>query len=361
MLTDLLANFTDAVALGIGNIRPFINRLLFLLLVIDFTLWGYKIALGSSDADIGPIAWKLLTTGLLYYIIINFASLSWLFENSVLNISTKISGRTNVDLFMRPDEILGFANRELLKPMNDLMKELGKFKLGNLGIYIAYGLLWVIVMLCFGVIAINIVLAIVEFHLLVLFSLILVPFLIFEPTRFIGNKPFGAVVGAAVKIGMLVVVAGIVINLFTKALSFPSPEDINLKWVMAIIVMSTISAYIVIQVPGLAASLLSGVPSLSAGGAFRTLSGLAAGVASSMIRSKRTAGKAGKFVAGVGKAVWNVGKWAGKGTAKMIRNAQSQGANAAGSKTGSESGASNGSSAVKDFQPARPIMKSSGF
>jgi len=364
MLTELLGDFTNAVATGIGNIQPFISKLLYWLLVIDFALWGFKISLGGNDADIGAIAWKLLTTGLLYFIITNFASLSWMFENTIINITSKISGRTSVEFFMEPEKIIEFAAVRLLQPMNEMMTGLKIWRESNLGIYIGGALVWIIVVLCFVLIAINMVLAVLEFHLLVLFSLILVPFLIFEPTRFIGNKPFGAVIGTAVKIGMLVLVVGIMINIYGNLISFPSAEELNFKWMLNVMVVSIISTYVVIQIPGIAAALLSGVPSLSAGGAFRTFSGLAAGVSSAlMLRGKRGGtGGGGGGGEGGNTSKYDSGKSARENPnpqsgAAMFRSAQNEGARAAGAKTAPSSESpdndSGGRSAASDFRPEK--------
>lgn len=362
MLGDILIEFTDAIAQGVASVRPYTNRLFFLLLALDFVLLGYKIAVGQSGYnDAGVLAWKLLVIGLLYYLITNFDYLAWLFQRSVLSISSQIGGRATSEFFLDPDKVIEIVSRDLLEPMNQLLRGLGRFKMSNMGLYISYGLAWLFAMICFALIAVQFVLAIIEFHLLVLFSLILVPFLIFEPTKFIGTKPFGAVVGGAVKIGMLAVVAGIVINIFRGVMYFPSGADsVSLMWVFEIIVLSLISAYVIVQIPGLVASLLSGVPSLSAGGAFQNLAALGAGVATVVRRSRAVAG-APKAIAGAilgssaDGAIGGAGGGARAGSAaKMFRQAYqsgvSPGASGAGSKTATPSSSGSSSGAAKSFR-----------
>ena len=72
-----------------------------------------------------------------------------------------------------------------------------------------YWLCYILLMLCFLLMALQVYLAVLEFYLRVTLSTILLPFGIFGPTRFIGEKPIGAIVSSGVKLMVLAFVLSV--------------------------------------------------------------------------------------------------------------------------------------------------------
>ncbi len=337
MLNDILVQFTDAIGSGIVNVRPFANRLLFLLLTFDIIIFGYKIALGQFN-DIPSIAWKLLTLGILYYLVINIDYFAFMFQNSIMDISSKVGGNNPRAMLITPDGIIDFAHKEILRPVHALYDDLGRLRAKSIGTYVMLGTTEVVVMMSFVLIAVQLILAIIEFYIMVLFSVILVPFVVFEPTKFIGTKPFGAIVGGAIKLGAIMVVTGITINLLRGKLYFPDgPGSVDMPWTLGIMVVSLLAAFVSMQIPGIASSLLSGVPSMSAGGAFQNAAALGASIGAMGMRAKavgsaaiKTPGAIKTGVQGLTRATNTAGRGierAGAALNKIFKNTPDSGLN----------------------------------
>jgi len=363
VLNDIVVEVTNIIADGVANIRPFMNRLLFILVSFDLVIFGYRIVLGNAQGQvgIGMLAWKVLTIGFVCYVVLNFADLSWKFQNYVFDVASSVSGEASVEVFTSPDDIFKFAKVEILDPLHENLKAVtghdaterwspydgrrdpgydgrgepdsdyvppsreGGFRFKDIPTYVIFGLLWVVIVFCFGAIAITLAVSLIEFYLLVVFSLIIIPFIAFQPTNFLGTKPFGAVIGGAIKIGMLVLVTGVVFKVFRSMIDVPGIEDLTLAWMMQVILLSAISVYIVVQIPGLAASLLSGQPSLSAGGAFSTLAALGGFALGKATR----AAKLGLGVAKGAATVVGEGYMGGMAVAKAAQDVVGRGASVA--------------------------------
>jgi len=133
------------------------------------------------------------------------------------------------------------------------------------------------VLVAFFIIAVQVAIALIEFWMVVLFSLVLVPFTLWKPLEFIGQKSFSAVVGQAVKVGVIAVTTGIVLNVFKQVIFIPTGGELGFDDAANILLASFLCSFLVLQLPALAGTLLSGVPSMSAGAMFSAAAGTIAG------------------------------------------------------------------------------------
>ena len=288
MLRDLIFRIIRTVDGGFAVVHVYSNRLLFILLSLDLVLFGIYMAMGKKD-NIQSLVEKILVMGVFVFLINNFEGLAFMFQRSVVTLAGKIGGDFSPEFLTDPSSVLEYASRDILKPVGVLIDANTKGGiLPDFKLLIIYGLSTICVMICFILIALQLALAIIEFHIILLMGLILFPFSAFEPTSFIGAKVIPAVIGQAIKLGLVSLVTGVSISVFSQILHVPSPENFNVEFLFALLGSSALLAFLSFQIPALSSSLLSGIPNLSAGGFMQNMAafaGAAAG-AGNMIQGK---------------------------------------------------------------------------
>ena len=200
---------------------------------------------------------------------------------------------TAADL-MRPGFVAsaGFAaSRPLLEKAGELIGITTFFS--NFVTIAVLLLAWVIVLLAFFVLAVQLFIAIIEFKLTTLAGFVLVPFALFGQTAFLAERVLGNVISSGIKLMVLAIVVGIGSSIF-GTLVRPT-ADITLTQAASTILAAIAVFGLAIFVPGIAAGLITGAPQLGAGAAVATTA--AAGgtvVAGGMLTSAaaRLAGRA---------------------------------------------------------------------
>jgi len=372
MLGDVLAEFTSRIQAGMLAIKPYSTGLLASLLAINIIIFGYKIAIGQYN-DISSIVWQFFIMAFLVYLVKNFDKIAIQFNASLLELGLKTQDNYTSVTITKPDSIIKYAWDKIIVPLGTKILETKlQFNMNSLLVLTTYAVTFIIVMLCFILISVHIILAFIEFYLVVMFSLILIPFIIFEPTKFIGTKPLGAVVGSALKIGILAALTGVIIAVFNTVVTSPVSEiplfnpntmppgastgslaeemtKVAPIWMLKLIVVSLICIYLVVQVPGLVAAVLTGTPSLSPGGAYRGLGALVVGTTAAMrlgtapIRWAKKKGQqtaAAMATGGASAAAGAIGGLAG-GTSRMLKGGKDSSSSKLPSLPDSEASASN--------------------
>jgi type IV secretion system protein TrbL len=230
-------------------------------------------------------------------------------------------------------------------------------------------LAWLIVIISFFILAIQVFVAIIEFKLTTLAGFVLIPFALWNKTSFLAEKMLGNVVSSGVKILVLAVIVGIGSGLFAD-LQTPIGSEPNIDDALALILGSLALLAIGIFGPGIANGLISGGPQLGAGaavgaaaaatglavvgGAGALAAGRAAGgglrAATSLAggaRAAYSAGSAGQScVAGVGAGLAGVARAGATATADRLRRA------VGGNQGGAAAGAAGTATASDDAPPA---------
>jgi type IV secretion system protein TrbL len=191
------------------------------------------------------------------------------------------------------------------------------------------------ILLAFIVLAIEIAITIIEFHLVTLIAFVMVPFGVLTQTSFLAERAIGYVVSVGLKFMALAVILGIGINIFqqfTLSLEPTIAEECGLL-LSAIFLMM-----LALKIPSIAGALISGGPQLNAGGALMGAAGVAAGAAGVAL-----AGRA------VGGAV--AGGWAAGGQKVAAARAASGGLGAGGAGPSGGAGSGRGGMAA-DFASA---------
>jgi type IV secretion system protein TrbL len=267
MLNDVVAKIILTIKSGYAPIRAAAGNLMYFLLIIDILFFAIYMMLGKNK-NISAIVEKIIQIGFFVFLLNNFSNLSFAFMRSCVSLTAKFNFNFNPDFFTNPSAILKFASNRVIKPLEKLIDQsqpkggiLPQFP--DFKLILIFGLAWLCCMVCFIILALQLCFASIEFHLMVLMGLILVPFVVLEQTRFIGIKVFPAIAGQAIKLAIISLVCGITVSIFDSYLTFRSIEVLSIDYIIVLISTTGLLGYLAIQIPSLASSLLSGIPNLS--------------------------------------------------------------------------------------------------
>ena len=297
--TDTFSRYIDS---GFGLLAGDVAFLTSVLVAIDITLAGLFWALMGEDNVPAQLIRKVLYVGFFALLLSNFKGLADIVFQSFAGLGLKASGAalTSADL-MRPGFVAstGFtASKPLLEKAGELIGITSFFS--NFVTIAVLMLAWVIVLLAFFVLSVQLFITIIEFKLTVLAGFVLVPFALFGHTAFLAERVLGNVISSGIKLMVLAIVVGIGATLFGTMIR-PSGE-ITLTQAASCILAAIAVFGLAIFVPALAAGLISGAPQLGAGSAVATTAGLGGAVVGGGMLAAGGARLAGSAAAGSIKA-----------------------------------------------------------
>jgi type IV secretion system protein TrbL len=143
------------------------------------------------------------------------------------------------------------------------------------------------ILIAFVILAVEIVVTIIEFHIVTLVAFVTVPFGVLTQTSFMSERAIGYVVSVGVKMMALAIVVGLGTTIFDNYTVSADPginEDCGLLLAAVVMVM------LALKVPAIAGALISGGPQLNAGGAVMGAAGIAATVAGGALAARALGG-----------------------------------------------------------------------
>src|SRR5208337_3313572 len=228
--------------------------------------------------------------------------------------------------FIRPDGIMKFT-MIIATPLYA-----ASFK-GNLLTNAAQVLLCIIallaMMICAAIVVLQYIMAMVEYQILVGIGVLLVPFALFDKTRFITEKFVGAIFGHLIKIILIIVIIGVFSGAFVSLakMEFTGSLDQIVKYVFTMLLYAILAS----AVPAIATGMLSGSPSLTGDTVLNTVRTVTQGI--------QTAG----VIAGVAKYLGGGAMQAGyQGLSRGIGAISEAAGAAAGAREGALNGATRG-------------------
>jgi type IV secretion system protein TrbL len=271
--TETFSHYIDS---GFGLLSGEVSFLSSTLVGIDLTLAGLAWSLRADDQILVTLAKKVLYVGAFAFIIGNFKSLADVVFASFSSIGLKASGGTltAADL-ARP----GFVASAGFMAAHPLLEETGQFSgldvLTNLPTILILLFCWILIVLAFFVLSVQLFVTLIEFKLTTLASFILVPFALWGKTAFLAEKTLGNVVASGVKVMVLAIIIGIGSTIFGQ-LAGTLTHPIDIASAMSLLLAALSLFGLGIFGPGIAAGLVSGAPQLGAGAAAGTAAGVAA-------------------------------------------------------------------------------------
>lgn len=296
VIDRFLDTFSRYIDSGFGLLQGEVAFLTATLIVIDMTIaglyWAMSHASGQGEDVIAKLLRKVLYVGAFAYIINNFNMLAGIVFRSFAGLGLKAVGSTmTMENFLQPGRLAKTgidAGAPILAQIGDLAGFPEVFV--NLDPILVLFLAWLVVILSFFVLAVQLFITLIEFKLTTLAGFVLVPFALWNKTSFLAEKVLGNVVSAGIKVLVLAVIVGIGSGLFAEFQVHPDEPSID----YALVVMLASLALLALAIfgPGIATGLVSGAPQLGAGA-----------MAGAAIGATGTAVAVGAAATGVGAAV----------------------------------------------------------
>jgi len=289
---NIFASYIDS---GFGLLRGEVAFLTATLVAIDMTLaglyWALGHATGQGEDVMAKLIRKVLYVGAFAYIIGNFNMLASIVFRSFAGLGLTATGSMDMATFLQPGR-LAKTGIDAAAPILDQISEMAGFPevFINITPIVVMFLAWLVVIVCFFVLAVQLFITLIEFKLTTLAGFVLVPFALWNKTAFLAEKVLGNVVSSGIKVLVLAVIVGIGTGLFAEFQVTPDEPSID----HALVIMLASLAMLALGIfgPGIATGLISGGPQLGAG----AMAGAALGAAG-------TAVAVGAAATGVGGAV----------------------------------------------------------
>ncbi len=328
--------FSTYIDSGFGLLHGEVAFLTATLVAIDMTLaglyWALGHATGQGEDVMGKLLRKVLYVGAFAYIIGNFNWLASIVFRSFAGLGLTASGSTmSMATFLQPGR-LAKTGIDAAAPILQQISEMAGFPevFINIAPIVVMFLAWLIVIISFFVLAVQLFVTLIEFKLTTLAGFVLVPFALWNKTAFLAEKVLGNVVSSGIKVLVLAVIVGIGTGLFAEFQVTPSEPSVD----HALVVMLASLAMLALGIfgPGIATGLVSGAPQLGAG----AMAGAAMGAAGTAVAVGAAATGVGSAVAAGARMAPAAAKMAASGaraaasTAGSARSAYQAGSAAAG-------------------------------
>lgn len=261
--------FSTYIDSGFGLLRGEVAFLAATLVAIDMTLAGLYWALGHAtrqgDDVMAKLIRKVLYVGAFAYIISNFNWLASIVFRSFAGLGLSATGSAvSMETFLQPGH-LAKTGIDAGMPILDQISDMAGFPevFINITPIVVMFLAWLVVIVCFFVLAVQLFVTLIEFKLTTLAGFVLVPFALWNKTAFLAEKVLGNVVSSGIKVLVLAVIVGIGTGLFAEFPTTQSEPSIDHALVMMLASLAMLA--LGIFGPGIATGLVSGAPQLGAG------------------------------------------------------------------------------------------------
>jgi len=334
---DVFSRYIDS---GFGLLGGEVAFLTATLVLIDMTLAGLFWAMsnasgGGGDEVIAKLIKKVLYVGAFAYIIGNFNTLAGIVFRSFAGLGLTASGSALTQAQLLQPGRLAQVGIDAARPIMTQIGDLTGFPevFANLDLIVVLGLAWLVVIVSFFVLAVQLFVTLIEFKLTTLAGFVLVPFALWNKTSFLAERVLGNVVSSGIKVLVLAVIVGIGTGLFGE-FTAPTGTEPSIDHALTLMLASIALFGLGIFGPGIATGLVAGAPQLSAGAAAGTVVG-GAGLA--------VAG--GAAVAGTGAAVAAGARMAPRAARSAIVGAAAAGRSAGSLASGARSAYAAGAAA----------------
>ena len=313
IIDRFLIVFSTYIDSGFGLLRGEVAFLTATLVAIDMTLaglyWALGHATGQGEDVMAKLVRKVLYVGAFAYIIGNFNWLASIVFRSFAGLGLTASGSTlTMEAFLQPGR-LAKTGIDAGAPILDQISQMTGFPevFINITPITVMFLAWLVVILCFFVLAVQLFITLIEFKLTTLAGFVLVPFALWNKTAFLAEKVLGNVVSAGVKVLVLAVIVGIGSGMFAQFQVHPAEPSID----HALVIMLASLTLLALGIfgPGIATGLVSGAPQLGAG----AMAGAAVGAAGTAVAIGAAATGVGGAVAAGARMAPAAAKLAGSG------------------------------------------------
>ena len=274
--TDVFSRYIDS---GFGLLHGEVFWLTGILVVLDMTLAGLFWAMGGNEDVIAKLIKKTLYVGAFAFILNNFNALSGIIFRSFAGLGLTATGSAITQAQLLQPGRLAAVGMTAAQPLMTQIGQLSGFPdvFLNLDTIAVLLLAWLVVIISFFILAVQLFVTLIEFKLTTLAGFVLVPFALWNKTAFLAERVLGNVISSGIKVLVLAVIVGIGANIFGQ-FTLPPGTTPTVDNALAIMLASLALFGLGLFGPSIATGLVSGAPQLGAGAAAGTALG-AAGLA----------------------------------------------------------------------------------
>lgn len=281
VIDQFMQTFIRYIDGGFGLLGGDVAFLTTTLIVIDITLAGLFWALGGEQDVIGRFLKKILYVGAFAFILGNFSRLADIIFRSFASAGITAGGGTiAADDLLKPGRLAG-TGFEAAWPLLEQVSQMLGFTsfFDNFPSIIVLLFAWMVVILAFFILAVQLFVTIVEFKLTTLAGFILVPFALWNRTSFLAERVLGNVVSSGIKVMVLAVVVGIGSGFFADFTSALNGQEPDIGQAMSLVLAALTLLGLGVFGPSVASGLVAGAPQLGAGAALGAVAGAAGATA----------------------------------------------------------------------------------
>jgi len=312
---ELMTVFSNTVTAGFAALEGSVNTVFGLLIVLVVALTGIQWALSPQREILAAGFGKILLVGAFAWLINDWQALSETIYAGFIELGlTAGGGDLSREDFLNPGAILA-QGWGIVKALGDTPAPVSNplDVVGNLTDALILGVAMIGIMLAFAVLALQIIVALLEFKIVTLGGFVLLPFGIWSRTAFLAERPLGYVVSSGLKVLALAIVVSGARTIFDQLQPSANPDIYE---ALSILVASILLAMLAIFIPSLASALVTGGPALGAGAAMA--GGLAVGGAglltgAALVGAGAVAGGGAARLAGPSRAAAGAGSGGGRG------------------------------------------------
>jgi type IV secretion system protein TrbL len=272
IIDQFLQTFSRYIDSGFGLLNGDVVGMSSILIAIDVTLAGLFWAL-DPDADIlVRLIKKVLYIGAFAYLLNNFQTLTGLVFSSFAKLGLDATGAgLGAQTLTQPGAIAGqgFTAAWPLIQQAGTLVGVTSFFTNFLTIAVLFTA-WLLVLIAFFLLAIQVFVTVLEFKLTCLAGFTLVPFAFWNRSSFLAERVLGSVVSSGVKVMVLAVIVGIGSTLFSTFTVSTDSTPATIASAMSLVLAALTFLGLGIFGPAIATGLVAGAPQLGAGAVIGT-------------------------------------------------------------------------------------------
>jgi len=268
VLTTLLNAFSFVFTGGFAQVMPEALWLLRTLATIELVLVALWWALTQDEALVAFLA-KALWFGAFLYLVTAWPTLTRAVVTSFMQTGLAAGGGgLSVADFSNPSTIASYGLQVTAVIFARISSFSGFGAIKNLPEVLLAGFSALGIVLAFFVMAIQVFITLLEFYLVSVLTLILIPFGVFRHTAFLAERAFGMILAFGIK---LMVLACITSAMLPVLVTLQIPPDPSFKDILSLLLAALALAMLTWHAPSVAAGMMAGAPSLTASTAAHTV------------------------------------------------------------------------------------------
>ncbi|WP_421729075.1 P-type conjugative transfer protein TrbL [Brevundimonas sp.] len=263
---ELMVVFSNTVSAGFDALQGSVNGVFGLLIVLVVALTGIQWAMSPNREILAAGFGKVLLIGAFAWLINDWQQLSETIYAGFIELGlTAGGGSLSRADFLNPGAILA-QGWEIVKALGETPAPVDNplDVVRNMADALVLGLAMIGIMLAFAVLALQIIVALLEFKIVTLGGFVLLPFGIWNKSAFLAERPLGYVVSSGLKVLALAIVISGARTVFDQLQPSANPDIYE---ALSILVASILLAMLAMFIPNLASALVTGGPALGAGAA----------------------------------------------------------------------------------------------